>query len=390
MPLRVMFKFQLMFPLLSVSSRRCMSEFFNVNSEVHLFKTPIPRKFQHLPLPFYGGKYIVSIIPGNGIGSELMEHMKDVLEEARTSIHFEEISAPTSITQADNDLYHIKSSIRRNRVALKGCIESENEGNERSQHNVNIKTELDLYISIIHCRSYPNVQCLNPNIDIILARQNTEGEYLMLEHETVRGNVEVLKIVTREKTEQYVKWALNYARAHRRRKITIVHKKDVYALADGIFVDTIMEYARKFKDLRFETMRLSPFIEKLIKRPQVLDVVMIPNLYGCAATNILCGLLGGAGLLSKKSYSDYYAVFEPAVGALGKELVGRDTVNPVAMLNSVRDMLAYLKMDKDASAIDYAVRRTLSMDKIQTPDIGGKATTSEFVERVKYYVRNFN
>ncbi|XP_044762177.1 isocitrate dehydrogenase [NAD] subunit gamma, mitochondrial-like isoform X2 [Coccinella septempunctata] len=318
-----------------------------------------------------------------------MQFVREVIEVGRTPIKFEEIFAPKSAHNAERDLHHIKTSIRRNRVALKGCIETKDKATEKSQFNLNIKSELDLYISIVHCRPYLGVRCLNPNIDIILARQNTEGEYLMLEHETVKGNVESMKVITKQKTEQFAKWALHYARAHHRNKVTIVHKRDVYALADGMFVDTIKEQARDFKDLRFYTMSLTNFLEQLIKRPQTLDFVMIPNLYGCVATNIVCGLLGGPGLLSKKSYSDYYAVFEPAVGSLATQLEGKDLANPVATLNALRDMLAYLKMEKDATAIDCAIRRTLSVDKIHTPDIGGNGKTSEFMERVKFHIRNF-
>lgn len=235
---------------------------------------------------------MVTCLVGSGVERELMDCVEEVVAETRAPIQFEKILSPISIKNSEKDLHNIKTSIRRNRVALKGFIETKDEGTERSHFNLSIKSELDLYISIVHCKPYSGVKCLNPNIDLILARQNTEGEYLMLEHENVRGSVESLKIITRQKTEQYAKWALHYARAHQRNKVTIVHKRDVYALTDGLFVDTIMEQARDFRDLRFDTMRLSHFIQKLLKRPETLDFIMIPNLYGCAATNIACGLLG--------------------------------------------------------------------------------------------------
>ncbi|XP_045471648.1 isocitrate dehydrogenase [NAD] subunit gamma, mitochondrial-like [Harmonia axyridis] len=375
--------------IFSTPHSRSMTKVLNVISEAAHYKTPVPQKVEFLPPPLYGGRYMVSLLVGNGVGGELMKCVKDVVDEGRTPITFEEIAAPKCATDCDKDLHHIKTSIRRNRVALKGCIETEDQGAAKSQFNLTIKSELDLYVSIVHCKPYSGVKCLNPNLDLILARQNTEGEYFLLEHETVKGNVESLKFITKKKTERYAKWALHYARACHRHKVTIVHKRDVYPLSDGLFIDTIKEQARDFKDLRFDTMRLSHFIESLLKRPQILDFVMLPNLYGCAATNIACGLLGGAGLFSKKSFSDYYAVFEPAVGSLAKELVGKNVVNPVAMLNALRDMLVYLKINRDATAIDCAIRKTLSRDKIHTADIGGDKKTSEFMDRVTDYIRNY-
>ncbi|KAK9871071.1 hypothetical protein WA026_011352 [Henosepilachna vigintioctopunctata] len=385
----VMLQMKIIPPLISKSVKRQISEFLNVNTDTQFYKTPIPEKFQQLPFPLYGGFYTITTLPGTGISPELMDHVKNVLAIAPVNLNFEEITSPTSVKDEDNELYRITSSVFRNRVALKGSIEVTSKGAGMSQHNMSMRSKLDLYIAIIHCRAYPHVKCLNPGIDCIIARQNTEGDYLMLEHEAVKGNVEALKVVTRHKTEQYAIWALNYARAHRRKKVTIVHKEDIYVLADGIFVKTVLEQARDFRDLRFETMRLTPFIEKLLRRPEVFDFVMIPNLYGSSATNLICGALGGAGLLSKKSYSNYCAVFEPAVGDSAPHLKGKDCANPVAMLNAARDMLSYLRMYRGAGAIDYAVKRTLCHDKIQTPDIGGTATTSEFIDRVKYYVGSF-
>ena len=202
------------------------------------------------------------------------------------------------------------TAIKRNGVALKGNIETRENSKHFKSRNVELRLRLNLFANVIHCKSQPGIKARHKDIDLILIRQNTEGEYSCLEHENVKGVVESLKIITRKKSEEIARYAFDYAVTHNRSKVTAVHKANIMKLSDGLFLNTCKEIAKEYPTLQFDNMIIDNCSMQLVSNPNQFDVLLLPNLYGNILTNIACGLVGGPGVTSGKNFGHEFAVFE--------------------------------------------------------------------------------
>ncbi|ENN73000.1 hypothetical protein HUJ04_005600 [Dendroctonus ponderosae] len=247
--------------------------------------------------------------------------------------------------------------------------------------NVTLRQELDLYVCVVHAKSYPNVKCRYPNLDILICRQNTEGEYAMLEHSAKPGVVESLKIITQENTFRFAEWCFKLALQENRGKVTIVHKANIMKLSDGLFMKVVKDVAKSFPEIEVNDMIVDNATMQLVQDPAQFDMLVTPNLYGNILSNIACGLVGGAGLMSGKNFGPDCALFE--AGSRHLTFIDDDNLNPIAMLNASKDLLRYLGLGDYAELIKQAIKKTLSVDKVQTHDLGGSNTSDEVVEAIK-------
>lgn len=277
--------------------------------------------------------------------------------------------------------------IRRNGVALKGSIESKYGNASSGSRNATLRTQLDLFANVLHCKTYPSIQSRHSDVDIIIIRENTEGEYSMLEHENVKGVIESMKIITRKGSERIARYAFEYAIRHGRKKVTAVHKANIMKLSDGLFLETCRSIAKEYPEIEFSDMIVDNTCMQLVARPQQFDVMVMPNLYGNVVSNVVCGLVGGPGLLSGRNYGEHFAVFEPGTRNTGASVAGRNIANPVAMLNSACDMLEHLDLQSHAHLIRDAIDRTLNVDKIHTADLGGQATSLDVVQNIIHVIQ---
>ncbi|XP_075580865.1 LOW QUALITY PROTEIN: isocitrate dehydrogenase [NAD] subunit gamma, mitochondrial, partial [Pelecanus crispus] len=347
----------------------------------------------------YGGRHTVTLIPGDGIGPELMLHVKEVFRHACVPVDFEEVRV--SAEAPEDDVNNAIMAIRRNGVALKGNIETNHNlpPSHKSRNNL-IRTSLDLYANVIHCQSLPGVETRHRDIDILIVRENTEGEYSSLEHEVghappghapgshappatppagqpkalpwgalVAGVVESLKIITAGRSRRIAHYAFRLARAAARRCVTAVHKANIMKLGDGLFLQCCQEVAAEYPEISFRSMIVDNTTMQLVSRPQQFDVMVMPNLYGNIVNNVCAGLVGGPGLVPGANYGHDYAVFET---------VGRG----VAALLAACMMLDHLRLHSHASAIRQAVLASLDDPRTHTPDIGGQGTTSGAVQSI--------
>lgn len=204
-------------------------------------------------------------------------------------------------------------AVKRSGVALKGNIETRENSKNFKSRNVELRLRLDLFANVIHCKSQPGIRTRHKNIDLILIRQNTEGEYSCLEHENVKGVVESLKIITLKKSEEIARYAFDYAIKHNRRKVTAVHKANIMKLSDGLFLNTCKEVAKEYPSLEFDNMIIDNCSMQLVSNPNQFDVLLLPNLYGNILTNIACGLVGGPGITSGSNFGHDFAVFETVI-----------------------------------------------------------------------------
>ncbi|KAK9712455.1 Isocitrate/isopropylmalate dehydrogenase [Popillia japonica] len=335
-----------------------------------------------IPFPPYGGRHIVTMMPGNGIGPELMAHVEDIMRHINAPIDFEKIIIQDGPT-LQTDLNKAVMSVKRNGVALKGTIEPNFNLAEFRNPNVEIRNNLDLFVNITYWKSRIGIKSKYQNIDIVLIRQNTEGEYAMLEHMCKPGVVECLKVITKYNVEKLAHWAFQFATRYRRKKVSIVHKANIMKITDGLFLKTAKEVSKKYPHIKCNDLIIDNCSMQLIINPKKFDVILLPNLYGTVLNNVICGLSGGPGLTAGANYGDTYALFEPACRTLGKNLVGQNRANPLAMINATISLLFYLKKHWHAKMLKDAITKTLLIDKILTQDMGGHHTTIDMVNKIK-------
>ena len=218
-------------------------------------------------------------------------------------------------------------------------------------------------------------------------RQNTEGEYAMLEHESVSGVVESMKIVTEKSTERLCRHAFEWARANGRKKVTLVHKANIMKITDGLFLNTAKRVSADYPEIAHDNMIIDNCCMQLVSNPWQFDVMILTNLYGTIVTNLICGLIGGPGVISGANIGPRYAVFEPGTRNTGSALVGMNRANPCAMLNASADLLSHLQLDYHADLVRGAVYQTVNVDRVHTSDLGGQATSMDVVQNVIDHIK---
>ncbi|KAM3872498.1 isocitrate dehydrogenase [NAD] subunit gamma, mitochondrial-like [Diretmus argenteus] len=280
-------------------------------------------------------------------------------------------------------------AIRRNGVALKGNIETNHNlpASYKSRNNL-LRTTLDLYANVMHCQTLPGVRTRHRNIDIMIIRENTEGEYSSLEHENVPGVVECLKIITRTKSLRIADYAFRMAREKGRHRITAVHKANIMKLADGLFLECCKEVASGYPEITFDSMIVDNATMQLVSRPQQFDVMVMPNLYGNVVSNVCAGLVGGPGLVPGANYGDNYAMFETGTRNTGKSIANHNTANPTAMLLASCLLLDHLGLNAYASMIRRAILSTVTETRLHTADLGGQGSTSEVVQSIRNAIQS--
>ncbi|KAJ1674947.1 isocitrate dehydrogenase (NAD(+)) idh1, partial [Spiromyces aspiralis] len=316
----------------------------------------------------YGGNHTVTLIPGDGIGQETADSVKAIFKEARVPVTWEQFDVSGFTTGEDNLMKQALESLRRNKVGLKGILYTPvRQGH--SSFNVAMRKELDIYASVATCKNIEGLESRHTGVDITIIRENTEGEYSGLEHQSFPGVVESLKIITRAKTERIARYAFDYALRNNRKKVTCVHKANIMKLADGLFLETCRRISQEYKEtgIEFNDMIVDNTAMQMVNRPQQFDVMVMPNLYGSIVSNIGAGLIGGPGIGSRH---------------VGKDIQGRNTANPTALILSSVSMLRHLMLDNYADMIENAVRKTIAEGTVRTPDMGGSNTTTDFTEAV--------
>lgn len=329
----------------------------------------------------HGGRHTVTLLSGDGIGPELLNHVKTVFRFAGAPVDFDEVTMNASTSDAAS-MDKALLSVKRNGVALKGNIETRMSDPSQRSMNVSLRTTLNLWASIVHCKTIPGIKSRHGNIDIAIIRENTEGEYSNLEHENVSGVVESLKIITAQKSTKIAEYAFDYAVRHDRKKVTAIHKANIMKLADGLFLECCRKVSERYPDIEFNNMIVDNACMQMVSNPQQFDVLVLPNLYGNILSNVAAGMVGGAGLTSGMNVGDNYAIFETGTRNSGRSIQGKNIANPTGMLFASCDMLDYLGHDQHATLIRESVMNVLSHKKVHTPDIGGTATSSEIIQAI--------
>lgn len=339
-----------------------------------------------LPRAQYGGRHTVALLPGDGTGPELMNHLKTVFRCAGVPVDFEEV--PFDHTISEQQYENALLAIKRNGVAIKGNVETAYREVASKSRNLALRTELDLFANVVWCKSIPGVATRHKNVDLVIIRENTEGEYRQLEHETSPGVVESLKIITAKNSLRIAKYAFDFAKRNNRKKVTVIHKANIMKLADGLFLESCRSMSRLYPDIAFSDMIIDNCSMQMVSKPQQFDVLVLPNLYGNIVANIGCGLVGGPGMLPGVNVGDHLAVFESATRNTGKNIAGKNVVNPSSMILAGAEMLEHLGLKQQGALVKEAVSKVFNEGKIRTPDLGGTSTTSEVVNAIAKYIES--
>ncbi|XP_073277373.1 isocitrate dehydrogenase [NAD] regulatory subunit 1, mitochondrial [Primulina huaijiensis] len=339
------------------------------------------RSVTYMPRPGDGTPRAVTLIPGDGIGPLVTGAVEQVMEAMHAPVYFEKYDIHGDMKSAPPEVIE---SIKKNKVCLKGGLRTP-VGGGVSSLNMLLRKELDLYASLVHCFNLQGLPTRHHGVDIVVIRENTEGEYSGLEHEVVPGVVESLKVITKFCSERIAKYAFEYAYLNNRKKVTAVHKANIMKLADGLFLESCREIASKYPSIQYNEMIVDNCSMQLVSKPEQFDVMVTPNLYGNLVANIAAGIAGGTGVMPGGNVGADHAIFEQgaSAGNVGDEkAVEQKKANPVALLLSSAMMLRHLQFPSFADRLETAVKRVISEGEYRTKDLGGSSTTQEVVDAV--------
>lgn len=342
--------------------------------------------------------YKITLIPGDGTGPEITEVVKEVIAATGIKIQWETVLAgEEAIKKYGTPLpEEVFSSILKNKVALKGPITTPIGTGFRSV-NVTLRQELGLYACVRPCKLYPGVKSLYKDIDLIIIRENTEDLYIGVEFPAQSNQAKEIialsegkihpsaaisiKPISREASEHIVEFAFNYALKHKRKKVTAVTKANIMKYTDGLFLETAREVAKKYPQIEYEEKLIDNMCMQLIQKPQIYDVLVLPNLYGDILSDLCAGLIGGLGLAPGANYGEGIALFEAVHGSAPK-YKEQNKVNPVGMTLSAKLMLEHLGEKEKARKLERAVAKVIAEGKTVTYDLGGNAGTREMGEAI--------
>ncbi|CAM8891082.1 unnamed protein product [Rhodiola kirilowii] len=344
----------------------------------HAAKT---RSITYMPRPGDGAPRPVTLIPGDGIGPLVTGAVEQVLEAMHAPVYFDKFDVHGDMKCFPDE---VMESIKKNKVCLKGGL-STPMGGGVSSLNVHLRKELDLYASLVNCFNLPGLPTRHQNVDIVVIRENTEGEYAGPEHEVVPGVVKSHKVITKFCSERIAQYAFEYAYLNNRKKVTAVHKANIMKLADGLFLESCREVAAKYPTIEYNEIIVDNCCMQLVSKPEQFDVMVTPNLYGNLVANIAAGIAGGTGVMPGGNVGAEHAVFEQgaSAGNVGNErIIQSKKANPVASLLSSAMMLRHLQFPSFADRLENAVKRVIEEGKHRTKDVGGDSITQEVVDAV--------
>jgi isocitrate dehydrogenase (NAD+) len=326
--------------------------------------------------------HTITLLPGDGIGPEVADAARQVIEATGVSVTWDVISAVLEDGKRVGEFPRTQAveSVRRNHVALKGPMATAVAQGPPSI-NVALRKELDLYANLRPVRNLIGVASRWTGVDLVIVRENTEDLYAGLEHTVVPGVVESLKIITEHASTRIARFAFAYARRNGRKKIHAIHKANIMKLSDGLFLSSIRTVAAEYPEIEYREMIVDNTCMQLVMNPTQFDVLLLPNLYGDVVSDLAAGLVGGLGVVPSGNIGDECALFE-AVHGTAPDIAGKGIANPTAILMSGAMMLDYLEETNASRRILQALEKVYREGKHVTRDVGGTATTQEFTKAV--------
>lgn len=347
-------------------------------------------------------KYRITLISGDGIGPEITAATRLVLSATDVKIEWEEVvCGEEAMKKYKTPLpENVLESIKKNKVALKGPLSTPIGTGFRSV-NVALRRELNLYACIRPAKSMKGIKSKFENIDLVVVRENTEDLYAGIEYfknsseankiidfcngEIRKDSAISIKPISESATKKIVTYAFEYAMKNNRKKVTAITKANIMKATDGLFYEVAKEVAKKYPNIEYNERLIDNMCMQLVQKPEIYDVLVLPNLYGDIISDLCAGLIGGLGVAPGANIGEDSALFEAVHGSAPK-YKGLNKVNPTALILSAAMMLEYIGEKKASQKVKNAVEKVIREGKNTTYDLGGTANTMQYAESVAKFV----
>jgi isocitrate dehydrogenase (NAD+) len=322
----------------------------------------------------------VTLIPGDGIGPEVTRAAVRIIDASGVKIQWETFAAGSEAYEKFHEYIpkELIESIQTTRVGLKGPVTTPI-GGGFSSINVALRKKFELYANFRPIRNLPSLPTRYPAVDLAIVRENTEGLYSGIEHEVVPGVVESIKIMTEKACLRIARFAFEYARREKRKRVHAIHKANIMKLSDGLFLRCCREVAADYPEVTYGEHIIDNTCMQLVMNPYQYDVLVMENLYGDIISDLCAAFVGGLGFVPSANLGDHCAIFE-AVHGSAPDIAGQNLANPTAILRSALLMLRHLGEYDAALRIRNALEKVYRTRDKLTRDVGGKAGTSEFAD----------
>ena len=326
--------------------------------------------------------YKITLIPGDGIGPEVTSAAVRVLEATGLKFEWETFQAGAEAYEKYHEYIpkELIESIERTGVGLKGPVATPIAGGFASI-NVALRKKFELYANFRPIRNLPHIPTRYPDVDLIIVRENTEGLYSGIEHEVVPGVVESLKIITEKASTRISRFAFEYARKNKRKRIHAIHKANIMKLSDGLFLRCSRNVAKEYPEITYGEHIVDNTCMQLVMNPYQYDMLLMENFYGDIISDLCAAFVGGLGFVPGANIGDHCAIFE-AVHGSAPDIAGKNIANPTAVIRSALLMLRHLGEYEAATKIRNALEKVYRTRDKLTRDVGGKAGTSEFADSI--------
>lgn len=323
---------------------------------------------------------VVTLIPGDGIGPEIIQGVKKIVGKVTDSILWDEVNAGEDMFNKCGELIPkvVYESIEKNRIALKGPITTPI-GHGFKSINVSLRQRYDLFTNLRPVMSSGN-NTKYEGIDLVIFRENTEGLYIGIEYDVDDNISQAIKVISTVKSERIIREAFEYALKNNRKKVTLVHKANIMKKTDGKFLRIGQEISKEYGGIEFESVIVDNMCMQLVLDPGQFDVIVTTNLYGDILSDLCAGLVGGLGLVPGANIGKDIAIFE-AVHGSAPDIAGKNMANPIGILLSTAMMFDYLDMKNEGDQIRAGIIQAIENKKL-TRDLGGQLSTTEFVDEV--------
>jgi isocitrate dehydrogenase (NAD+) len=327
----------------------------------------------------------VTLIEGDGIGPEIAAATVRALDAAGAKLVWERADAGAGAVQKHGDPLPQSTidSIKKNQLALKSPLATPSGGGYRSV-NVTLRQTFDLYANVRPVQTIPGVPSRYTGVDLVIVRENTEDLYAGIEHyvDPRRTAAESIAIITKFGSERVIRYAFEYARREKRKKVTLVHKANILKMSNGLFLDTGREIAKSYSDIAFEDMIVDATAMKLVIAPEKFDVIVTMNLFGDILSDLTAGLVGGLGVAPAANIGDGGCAMFEAVHGTAPDIAGKGIANPTGLMLSACLLLDHVGQGDAAARLRKGIRAALANVETRTGDLGGKANTAQYTDAV--------
>ncbi len=326
--------------------------------------------------------HTITLIPGDGIGHEVTSAAVRIVNATGLKVEWENIQAGAEAFAKYHEYIpqSLIDSIERTRLALKGPVTTPIGGGFASI-NVSLRKKFELFSNFRPIRNLPGIPTRYPGVDLIIVRENTEGEYSGIEHEVVPGVMESLKIITEKASTRIARWAFEYARREKRKKVHSIHKANIMKMSDGLFIKCSRAVSLEYPEITYGEHIVDNTCMQLVTNPYQYDVLLMGNLYGDIISDLCAAFVGGLGLVPGANHGLECAIFE-AVHGSAPDIAGKDIANPTAVIQSSILLLRHINEIAAADKIQNALETVYRAKQKLTRDVGGTAGTTEFADAI--------